>query len=161
MGHYKAKPFAEYNFGPSQPIFFVIVLFESQSKTLFRVLFSSLYLQICIFYFGISEYLNFTRELRPEIQLEILKQSSTRETSEIDSKGQITPSCGVICTCIGLGTRVRVTTRYSEKVFKKMFVVRRIQTKLSPRKRLNTRSISLLLTYSILKSLEGIQLFSI
>jgi hypothetical protein len=43
-----------------------------------------------------------------------------------NSKGQITPSCSVICTCIGAmgahywpilacGTRVRVTTRYSEK----------------------------------------------
>ena len=51
--------FAEQNFGPIQHIFFVIVLFESESKTQFRVLFSSLYLQICIFYFGISEYLNF------------------------------------------------------------------------------------------------------
>jgi hypothetical protein len=41
------------------------------------VLFSSLYLQICNFYFGISEYLNFTRELWPEIRLDhldILKQ---------------------------------------------------------------------------------------
>jgi hypothetical protein len=62
------------NFGPFQPIFFVIVLFESQSKTLFRVLFASLYLQIHIFYFGILEYPNFTQEFRPEIQLEILKQ---------------------------------------------------------------------------------------
>jgi hypothetical protein len=52
--YYSAIPFAEYNFGHFQPIFFVIVLFELQSKTLFRVLFSSLYLQICIFYFGIS-----------------------------------------------------------------------------------------------------------
>ena len=62
--YHKGIPFAEHNFGPFQDIFFVIVLFESQSKTLFRVLFSSLYQQICIFYFGISKYLNFTRELR-------------------------------------------------------------------------------------------------
>jgi hypothetical protein len=47
-------PFAEHNFGPFLDIFFIIVLFESQSKTLFRVLFSSLYRQICIFYFGIQ-----------------------------------------------------------------------------------------------------------
>ena len=62
--YHKGIPFAEHNFSPFQDIFFVTVLFESQSKTLFRVLFSSLYPQICIFYFGISKYLNFTRELR-------------------------------------------------------------------------------------------------
>jgi hypothetical protein len=57
----KGIPFAEHNFGPFQDTFFVIVLFESQSKTLFRVVFPSLYLQIFIFYPGISKYLNFTR----------------------------------------------------------------------------------------------------
>ena len=62
--YHKGIPFAEHNIGPFQDIFFIIVLFESQSKTLFRVLFSSLYQQICIFYFAISKYLNFTRELR-------------------------------------------------------------------------------------------------
>jgi hypothetical protein len=50
----KAIPFAENNFGPFKYIVFVIVLFESPSKTLFRVLFESLYLQISIFYHGIS-----------------------------------------------------------------------------------------------------------
>ena len=45
-----AIPFAENNFGPFEHIVFVIVLFESPSKTLLRVLFASLYLQICIFY---------------------------------------------------------------------------------------------------------------
>ena len=45
-----AIPFAENNFGPFAHIVFVIVLFESPSKTLLRVLFASLYLQICIFY---------------------------------------------------------------------------------------------------------------
>jgi hypothetical protein len=49
-----AIPFAENNFGPFEHIVFVIVLFESPSKTLFRVLFASLYLQICIFYQYIS-----------------------------------------------------------------------------------------------------------
>jgi hypothetical protein len=49
-----AVPFAENNFGPFEHIVFVIVLFESPSKTLFRVLFASLYLQICIFYQYIS-----------------------------------------------------------------------------------------------------------
>jgi hypothetical protein len=50
---------ADHNFGPFGHIFFVIVLFEPESKTLFRVLFSSLCLQICIFYFGITKYLYF------------------------------------------------------------------------------------------------------
>jgi hypothetical protein len=46
--------FAEHNFGPFGHIFFVIVLFEPESETtLFRVLLSSLCLQIFIFYFGI------------------------------------------------------------------------------------------------------------
>jgi hypothetical protein len=45
--------FAEHNFDPFGHIFFVIVLFEPECKTLFRVLFSSLCLQIFIFYFGI------------------------------------------------------------------------------------------------------------
>ena len=74
----------------------VLVLFETQSNTLFRVLFSSLYLQICIFYYGISKYLNFTRVLWPEVQVEISETMRclhpiTQETSEIDSKGQSTP----------------------------------------------------------------------
>jgi hypothetical protein len=42
------------HFGPFKHIVFVIISFESPSKTLFRVLFASLYLQICIFYHGIS-----------------------------------------------------------------------------------------------------------
>ena len=41
-----AVPFAENNFGPFEHIVFVIVLLESPLKTLFRVLFASLYLQI-------------------------------------------------------------------------------------------------------------------
>jgi hypothetical protein len=49
-----AVPFAENNFGPFEHIIFVIVLLESPLKTLFRVLFASLYLQICIFYQYIS-----------------------------------------------------------------------------------------------------------
>ena len=49
-----AIPFAENNFGPFQHIVFVIVLFETPSKTLFTVLFPRLYLQICIFYQYIS-----------------------------------------------------------------------------------------------------------
>ena len=49
-----AIPFTENNCGPFEHIVFVIVLFESPSKTLFRVLFASLYLQIFIFYQYIS-----------------------------------------------------------------------------------------------------------
>jgi hypothetical protein len=49
-----AIPFAENNFGPFAHIVFVIDLFEFPSKTLFIVLFASLYLQICIFYQYIS-----------------------------------------------------------------------------------------------------------
>jgi hypothetical protein len=49
-----AIPFAGNNFGPFEHIVFVIVLFESPSKTVLRVLFASLYLQICIFYQYIS-----------------------------------------------------------------------------------------------------------
>ena len=37
--------FAEHNFGPFGHIFFVIVLFKPESKTLFRMLFSSLCLE--------------------------------------------------------------------------------------------------------------------
>ena len=35
----KAIPFAGHNFGPFEHVFFVVVLFDSQSKTLFTVLF--------------------------------------------------------------------------------------------------------------------------
>ena len=49
-----AIPFTDHNFGPLDRIFFVIVPFDSKSKTLCRVLLSSLYLQIFMFYFGIS-----------------------------------------------------------------------------------------------------------
>ena len=48
-----AIDFAEHNFGPFGHIFFVIILLEPESKTLFIVLFSSLCLGIFIFYFGI------------------------------------------------------------------------------------------------------------
>jgi hypothetical protein len=46
-----AIPFAEHNFGPFGRNFFVIVLFQSLSKTLLRVSFTSLYLQVCTFSF--------------------------------------------------------------------------------------------------------------
>ena len=85
--YHKGILFAEHNFGPFQDIFFIIALFKSQSKTLFRVLFSSLYQQICIFYFAISKYLNFTQDLN----IALLNPIGL-ETSEIYSKGQITPA---------------------------------------------------------------------
>jgi hypothetical protein len=49
-----------------------------------------------MFYFGISKYLNFTQELWPEVRVQISETMRclhpiTRETSEIDSKGQSTP----------------------------------------------------------------------
>jgi hypothetical protein len=50
---------AEHNFGPFGQTFFVIVLFEPESKALFRVLFLSLSLHICIFYFVITKDLYF------------------------------------------------------------------------------------------------------
>ena len=46
--------FAEHNFGSLGRILFILVLFESEFKTLFGVLFLSLYLENCIFYYGIS-----------------------------------------------------------------------------------------------------------
>jgi hypothetical protein len=66
---------------------------------------------------------------------------------EINSTDQSTPS---VCTCIGLymakhtrGASVRVKTRYFEKFKINIFTLCRIQTKLSTRKHLNTRSILL------------------
>jgi hypothetical protein len=41
-------PFAEYNFGPLGRILFVLARFERELKTLFRVLFFSLYIKIKI-----------------------------------------------------------------------------------------------------------------
>ena len=50
-------------------------------------------MQICIFYFGISKFINFTRELLPGVQVNQISETMrclypiTRETSEMDSKG--------------------------------------------------------------------------
>ena len=46
--------FAEHNFGSLGRILFILVLFEREFKTLFGMLFLSLYLENCIFYYGIS-----------------------------------------------------------------------------------------------------------
>ena len=59
-----AIPFAENNFGPFVHIVFVIVLFESPSKTLSTVLFPRLYLQICIFK---SIYFHFLSDCELEV----------------------------------------------------------------------------------------------
>jgi hypothetical protein len=88
-----------------------------------------------MFYFGISKYLNFTRELWPEVRVQISKTMRclhpiTRETSEIDSKGQSTPvACfhvhGAMAApywpILACGTRVQVKTRYFWKIWNKYF----------------------------------------
>jgi hypothetical protein len=93
-------PFAENNFGPFAHIVFVIVLFESPSKTLLRVLFASLYLQICIFY----QYIPFL--VRLWARSELIPTGNTNETvktmrrmsrmtlqrPEMNSQGQIAPT---------------------------------------------------------------------
>jgi hypothetical protein len=128
-------------------------LFESQSKTLFRVLFSSLYLQIPIFYFGISTYVNFTWQVRPEIHFRSAKtlhclNQIAREMSEIDSKSQITPAVwfahasGHRCFLMANFSVWRAhasKTRIFWKIQNKYISTGHIQTKFSTRKRLNTR----------------------
>jgi hypothetical protein len=56
----KAVPFAEHNFGPFEHIFFVVVLFDSQSKTLFTVLFSFFMLVALVFHL-LFRYFNLLR----------------------------------------------------------------------------------------------------
>ena len=146
--------FAEHNFGPFGHIFFVIASFEPESKTLFRVLFSSLCIQIFVFYyFGIYRIFIFLARPVKRTSKQLFTSLHPRglEKPEIDYTGQSTPSA-MVCTCIRLymakhtrGTRVRVKNRYFEK-FKIYISTRRIQTKLSTRKRFNTRSILLTLT---------------
>jgi hypothetical protein len=50
-------PFAERNFGPLGCILFGIFLFDWEYKTLFTVLFTSLYLRICVFYLRYFHFL--------------------------------------------------------------------------------------------------------
>ena len=111
--------FRRHNFGPFGHIFFVIVSFEAESKTLFRVLFSSLCLQIFIFYFCI--YKIFLAQPVKETYIKTKRCLHPRglEKPEINSTDQSTRS---VCTCIGLymakhtrGASVRVKTRYFEK----------------------------------------------
>jgi hypothetical protein len=86
-----AIPFAEHKFDPFGRIIFAIVLFESLSITLCRVLFSSLYLQICIFYHGIISISGPTGGLLIPTGSTILKrqQCDVCAWPEIDSKGHL------------------------------------------------------------------------
>jgi hypothetical protein len=115
--------FRRHNFGPFGHIFFVIVSFEAESKTLFRVLFSSLCLQIFIFYFCIYKIF-LARPVKETLEETYIKTKRCLhprglEKPEINSTDQSTRS---VCTCIGLymakhtrGASVRVKTRYFEK----------------------------------------------
>jgi hypothetical protein len=109
--------FAEHNFGPFGHNFFVIVSFEPESKTLFRVLFSSLCLQIVIFYFSIYRiFYIFSVARETYIKTKRCLHPRGLEKPEINSTDQSTPS-GMVCMCIGLymakytcGMCVRVKT---------------------------------------------------
>jgi hypothetical protein len=145
--YHKGILFAEHNFGPFQGI-----LFESQSKT------------------GISKYLNFMREVRPEIHFRSAKtlhclNPNARKTSENDSKGQITPA---VWFAHASGYRCSLLANFSVwwarasknpifwKIQNKYISTGRIQTKFSTRKRLNTRNISLRLTCGEFRGVQEI-----
>jgi hypothetical protein len=96
-----------------------------------------------MFYFGISKYRNFTRELLPEVRVQISETMRclhpiTRETSEIKVPiplwrdfhvhGATGAPYWPILAC---GTHVQVKTRYFEKKFKINISTCRIQMKLS------------------------------
>jgi hypothetical protein len=150
-----AIPFAENNCGPFEHIVFVIVLFESPSKTLFRVLFASLYLQICIFYHGISiscltvssKWANPNRKCDVCIvwpykcQKWIQKVKLHLHAWVWRPPGHRSFLLANYCAMYASASK----TRHFEK-FKINISTRRIQTKFCTRKRLNTRSISLGLT---------------
>ena len=101
--YHKGIPFAEHNFGPFQDI-----LFESQSKT------------------GISKYLNFMREVRPEIHFRSAK--TLRCLNPIARKTILKVKLHLQCDLhmhratgapywpiLACGGHVRVKTRYFEK----------------------------------------------
>jgi hypothetical protein len=153
-----AIPFAENNFGPFDHIVFVLVLFESPSKTLIRVLFASLYLQICIFY----QYIPFL--VRLWARSELIPTGNTTENRQNNAtyvsydpaearnefarsnctytrEFDVIPATGasywpIIAQC----TQVRVKPDHLEKL-KINISTHRIQTKFCTRKRLNTESI--------------------
>jgi hypothetical protein len=85
-----AVPFTKHNFGCFGRIFFVIVLFESLSKTLFRVLFSRLYHQIWI----LLPYLHFWSDCE-KIPIGCL-YCMTLQMPEIDSTGQNARICVIL-----------------------------------------------------------------
>jgi hypothetical protein len=142
-----AIPFAENNFGPFEHIVFVMVLFESPSKPLLRVLFASLYLQICIFY----QYISFLVQLWA--RSELIPTGNTSENRQNRQKwirkvklhlhawvwrhpGHRSFLLANYCAMYASASK----TRHIEK-FKINICTRRIQTKFCTRKRLNTRSI--------------------
>jgi hypothetical protein len=153
-----AVPFAENNFGPFEQIVFVIVLLESPLKTLFRVLFASLYLQICIFY----QYISIL--VRLWAQSELIPTGNTTENCQNNAtlvsydpgkarngfrrsnctytcEFDVIPATGasywpIIAQCMQFASK----TRYLEK-FKINISTLRIQMKFCTRKRLNTESI--------------------
>jgi hypothetical protein len=94
--------FTEHNFGPFGHNFFVIVSFEPESKTLFRVLFSSLCLQIVIFYCSIYRiFYIFSAARGTYIKTKRCLHPRGLEKPEINSTDLNTPS-GMVCMCIGL-----------------------------------------------------------
>jgi hypothetical protein len=151
-------PFAENNFGPFAHIVFVIVLFESPSKTLFRVLFASLYLQICIFYQYISiscptvssKWVNPNRKYDWKLSKQcdvcivwpckgqkwIRKVKLHLHAWVWRHPGHRSFLLANYCAMYASASK----TRHLEK-FKINISTRRIQTKFCTRKRLNTKSI--------------------
>jgi hypothetical protein len=153
-----AVPFAENNFGPFEHIVFVIVLLESPLKTLFTVLFASLYLQICICY----QYISISCPTVSSKWVNPNRKYDWKLSKQCDAcivwpwKGQkwfarsyctytrefyVIPATGasywpIIAQC----TQFANKTQYLEK-FKINISTRRIQTKFCTRKRLNTESI--------------------
>jgi hypothetical protein len=154
-----AIPFAENNFGPFEHVVFVIVLFESPSKTLFRVLFASLYHQIYIFYQYISiscptvssKWANPNRKYdrKPSKQCDVCivwpckcqkwirKVKLNLHAWVWRHPGHRSFLLANYCTMYSSASK----TRHLEK-FKINISTRGIQTKFCTRKRLNTRSIS-------------------
>jgi hypothetical protein len=142
-------------------IVFVIDLFESMSKTLFKVLFSSVYLQICIFYNGISISCPTVLKLEvslPQTEIRPKNVKTMRRLYRIyDSanamqkrirqvKGHLYARVwryrsSLLANYYPIHAHAS-KTRYLEE-FKINISSSRIQTKLSTRKPLNTKSILL------------------
>jgi hypothetical protein len=172
--------FAENNFGPFEHIIFVIVLFESPSKTLFRVFFASLYLQICIFYqyISISCPIVNSKWVNPNRKYEKTRQNNGTFVSYDPAKARngfgrsnctytrefdVIPATGAsYWPIIAQWTRVRVKTRYQpifwkipNKYFYWMYSYETFYTKALEYKEFFTHIAFSKMT----KSLENIQLF--